>query len=353
MSGSAALGAAVALLLLPTVLYVLIVWLADKNEKEPLVDILLALVGGALVAPLLVAAAERVLGIPDSIYPPKLSHLPFEQPNLTGALVEELAKGLVILGLFLALPREFDNVMDGIVYGTVVGAGFALAENAAYVWELARVQHIVQLGLGSFWALFLGGLSHCVFSGIFGASLGLVREGPFPPRRLVWVPLLGLALASLYHTAYLMVGRAAGAYPPLSAIVSLADWAGLIFLAAIVGWAWHHEASIIHTMLGDEVDTGAVTAGELALLGTTGARTANELHALAVGGLRGYWLTRSLHQAQVDLAFRKWHLANRERLKGDQRATSDAENRARIADLRARLRSALARAAPGPARPGS
>lgn len=351
MTGSAALAAAAVVLLAPTVLYIIIVWLADKNEKEPLADILVAVAGGAVAAPLLVALVEQAVGIPDSIYPPKLSHLPFGDPNLAGALVEELAKGLVILALFIALPREFDNVMDGIVYGAVVGAGFALAENGAYLWELARVQEIVRLSLGSFWALFIGGLSQCVFSAIFGASLGLVRERSTAPVRLAWVPPLGIALAVLYHMAYLRVGRVAAEHPALAALTLLADWAGLLFLAAVVAWAWHHEASIIHTMLADEVEGGAVTASELALLGTTGARTANEVHALAVGGLRAYWLTRSLHQAQVELAFRKWHLANSERLTGVQRATTDAEYRGKIGALRERLRAALAHVTPEPRQP--
>jgi RsiW-degrading membrane proteinase PrsW (M82 family) len=348
MSGVEALLGGAAILLLPTILYIWVVWIADRNEKEPFVDIALAVVGGAVIAPLIAIGVERLLGLPDSVYPSKLAQIPFDGPNFGGAIVEEIAKGAVVLGLFVLLPREFDNVMDGIVYGTVVGAGFVLAENAAYLLDLARLQSAVTLSPAFFGVVLIGGLSQCVFSAVFGASLGVLREGSGPAGRLVWVPVVGFLLAALYHLGHLAIGRLAAQNAPLAILSLAADWAGLGLLAIVVAWAWHHEASIIHAMLADEVSSGAVTTGELALLGTTGARTANELHAFGVGGFRGYRLTRQLHQAQVELAFRKWHLANNERLKGGQRDTTEDEYRGQIRALRSRLNAELART--GPAR---
>src|SRR5258706_14411394 len=50
----------------------------------------------------------------------------------TAALPEELLKFAVVV-LFCARHKEFDEPMDGIVYGAVAALGFATFENIAYV----------------------------------------------------------------------------------------------------------------------------------------------------------------------------------------------------------------------------
>jgi protease PrsW len=52
----------------------------------------------------------------------------------TAALPEELLKFAVVV-LFCARHKEFDEPMDGIVYGAVASLGFATFENIAYVAE--------------------------------------------------------------------------------------------------------------------------------------------------------------------------------------------------------------------------
>ena len=43
-----------------------------------------------------------------------------------------------MLLLFLLVRNEFDNVLDGVVYGAVIGFGFAMTENTLYFIELLR-----------------------------------------------------------------------------------------------------------------------------------------------------------------------------------------------------------------------
>ena len=47
-------------------------------------------------------------------------------------MFEELSKGLAIFGMVVFLRREFDGVLDGIIYGVFVGIGFAATENVIY-----------------------------------------------------------------------------------------------------------------------------------------------------------------------------------------------------------------------------
>src|SRR5262245_20771619 len=51
---------------------------------------------------------------------------------ISAPLSEEFWKGLCVLGFFYFLRREFDGVVDGIVYATFCALGFAAVENVSY-----------------------------------------------------------------------------------------------------------------------------------------------------------------------------------------------------------------------------
>ncbi len=52
--------------------------------------------------------------------------------------VEEFAKGSVILLLALVRRKEFDGIIDGLVYAGMVGVGFAFTENILYYGRIFR-----------------------------------------------------------------------------------------------------------------------------------------------------------------------------------------------------------------------
>ncbi len=115
--------------------------------------------------------------------------------NLFGAvvqapIVEELAKGAGVLLIFWINRSHFDGPIDGIVYGGIVGAGFAFTENILYFassyvdpgapGELVSV--FVLRGLFSPFA-------HVMFTAWTGFALGLCaargRRGRWPLYLLV------------------------------------------------------------------------------------------------------------------------------------------------------------------------
>jgi protease PrsW len=118
---------------------------------------------------------------------------------IAGPLVEEIIKGLGLLILFLLLRNEFDNARDGLVYGALIGLGFNWVESALYVAQGYAEYGIAPYGqqLGGRFALF-GLAGHAMYTGLFGAFLGLARQ---TSRRWlkVFLPLLGLLLAILAH----------------------------------------------------------------------------------------------------------------------------------------------------------
>jgi protease PrsW len=140
---------------------------------------------------------------------------------LAAPLVEETMKGIGILLLFLLLRAEFDNMRDGFIYGALVGAGFNWVEAALYI-----AQGYTQFGkapwgmqLGARYALF-GLAGHALFSGMFGAMLGLARQTSSAWLRYL-APPAGLALAFAAHAlnnvlplVVTLMGSAEGKPPP-------------------------------------------------------------------------------------------------------------------------------------------
>jgi RsiW-degrading membrane proteinase PrsW (M82 family) len=140
---------------------------------------------------------------------------------ISAPIAEELAKALGVLLLFWLLRAEFDNMRDGIVYGALVGLGFNWFEAALYVAQGYAEYGVAPYGLqlGSRYAL-LGFGGHALFTGIFGASLGLAIQTGRKWIRIL-APIAGLVLAIAAHmlnnTLPLLValeGAAAGKPPP-------------------------------------------------------------------------------------------------------------------------------------------
>lgn len=118
---------------------------------------------------------------------------------ISAPIAEEITKALGVVIIFWLLRNEFDNMRDGIVYGALVGLGFNWYEAALYVAQGYAQSGIAPYGLqlGARYAL-LGFNGHALFTGVFGASLGLAIQ-----TRRRWLKILapigGLALAIGAH----------------------------------------------------------------------------------------------------------------------------------------------------------
>ena len=139
---------------------------------------------------------------------------------ISAPVVEEIAKASGVLVIFWLLRAEFDNMRDGLVYGGLVGLGFNWSEAALYVAQGYAQSGVAPYGaqLGARFALFgLGG--HAMFTGMFGASLGLAIQTRHRWLRIL-APVVGIALAIAAHMlnnalplVFALAGAAAGEFP--------------------------------------------------------------------------------------------------------------------------------------------
>lgn len=109
---------------------------------------------------------------------------------LTAGIPEEFFKFVVVAG-YCARRREFDEPMDGIVYGAVASLGFATLENVLYVGSGG-----LGLALGR---AFTAVPCHAFLGAIMGYFVG---QAKFRPQHRTALLATGLLLPMLLHSLY-------------------------------------------------------------------------------------------------------------------------------------------------------
>jgi len=136
--------------------------------KEPKLTILIVFFLGFLIclpAGILNTFSENVININNAELNKRLAH-----SFLGPAWAEELLKFL-ILYLIVVRRDEFNEPMDGIVYGVTVSLGFATYENYEYVFRLAETWNINPMDMAiarSYSAVPMHGLNGCLMGFYFG-----------------------------------------------------------------------------------------------------------------------------------------------------------------------------------------
>ena len=104
---------------------------------------------------------------------------------LAGPTVEEIAKTLGVVAIVLIARAQVNSVLDGVVYGAMVGLGFQTVENIVFAVgavALAGQGDDVQPVVATFLLRgFLAGIwSHTMFGALAGAGIGylVVRARP-------------------------------------------------------------------------------------------------------------------------------------------------------------------------------
>ncbi len=109
------------------------------------------------------------------------------------ALSEELSKYL-LLRRFIYPKKDFNEPIDGIVYGVMVGLGFATLENVMYVLNAGPNGFSTALARA-----FTAVPAHAAFGVLMGAYVGLAK---FIPQKAGIYAFIGVFLAVFFHGAY-------------------------------------------------------------------------------------------------------------------------------------------------------
>ncbi len=200
-----------ALSILPVILLMIFIYRADKYQKEPIKSLAKAFIGGMIAIPLDILLVNLINSV---IYSNTVFHTAF----MNAGLPEELSKFIIFM-IFIWRDKNFDEYMDGIVYATFIGLGFACVENVMYVFGASTES--LQTGVAT--GVVRGLLSvpgHFLFGVLMGYFLSMAK---FHKEKRGMYLLIALLLAAAGHGLFdwlLMVSEALG--PGIGTIIYLA-----------------------------------------------------------------------------------------------------------------------------------
>jgi len=175
----------------PAIFWLGYLYFKDRVQPEPLRTTGITYILGMLAAILAIQIFKvlPLLGIPED--PSALmdtNRLKFlwYSVGITG-FFEEFCKFLPFFFIVLRF-KPFDEEIDGIIYSSIIGLGFASYENARYL--------VYMDGLELFGRAFTSPLTHAIFASIWGYVVGAAW---FKSRSILKASLMGLGLAALCH----------------------------------------------------------------------------------------------------------------------------------------------------------
>jgi RsiW-degrading membrane proteinase PrsW (M82 family) len=333
---SMAIGAACALP--PLALYLWIPRLIDRFDPEPWWALALVLGWGAVAACGVAATVNTAVeALGSAVGGPELGQI--LGACVSAPVVEEGMKGLAVFGVFYFLRREFDGVVDGVIYATFAALGFAAVENVIYYGHAARADAAGDALAATFVVRgVLAPWGHPLYTSMTGIGFGIARETSRTWLR--WVaPLGGYFCAVTLHCIWNTAATVSG----FLTILMLPLW--FLFVLSFLGiliWLVARKGRIIRTHLQEEVLLGNLTREELALV------------CSPFGGLRatfgwGGAAGRGFVRAAARLGLCKWHAGRA--MRGRAKTVSAdwiVPLRQELFELRGQVARALGRAVPQP-----
>ena len=197
----------------PTVVYVSIAWWLDRYEMEPwwLLALTFSSALGAVPAIILAMISELAMMQPLLVHQSdgegsSFGFQPGEQAttvvvitmSVIAPVAEETLKAMPLLFIFFVFRREFDGLLDGLIYGALVGFGFAMTENFLYIFGAGASAGLPAEALVFFLRTIVFGMMHALWSSMFGIGLGIARYAR-SRTACVLAPCGGLLLGILMH----------------------------------------------------------------------------------------------------------------------------------------------------------
>lgn len=295
---------AVLLSFVPAFLCAAFIYWIDRYEKEP--KLLLGLVffwgavvatGGAIVSQLILEGTVKTATGSESA-------ADLAGTTLFAPLTEESLKGFAVLLVFLVLRKEFDSVLDGLVYAGVVALGFAATEDALYLFGESTKSGVD--GMMGLWVVrvVLGIWDHPFYTAWMG--LGLAASRLSRSALVRWLaPPAGWVLAVIAHSLHNSLATAAAEVNELGLLMLLLDWMGWFLMGVILLVALWRERKMLQSQLAEEVTRG--TLGEQHYrMALSPVHLGVRLRALFSGRLLA---TRRFYRLAGELAHKKQQLA--------------------------------------------
>lgn len=275
------------LIALPTWLYAWLVRRVDRYEHEPVRYLLAAFLWGAVPAVVLGVIIQVALDVPvRALLGAESVAAELVTTAVFAPVSEEILKGAAVALLYLRRRHEFDGWIDGIVYGSTVGFGFAFVENIGYLAGTSSVEEWWTL---YFLRVLVFGFMHGFWTSLTGIGFGLARNRRSAASKVALITggLLLATLGHVVHNASMVLSQSSD-----GTTMCLAGLNYFVLLALMIGLgviAGRRERALMRAHLQDEAPDVLAPEAFAALVAERGRRS----------------LPRGLVQAACELALAK------------------------------------------------
>jgi protease PrsW len=287
---------------LPMVCWSAIVWWFDRYEKEPFRLLLIAFLWGMIPAAAISILLELPLGQAGS---PTLrmaaSGYSFLGIGVVSPIIEEAVKLVGLLAIFRIARQEVDDPLDGIIYGAMVGFGFAAAENTLYFLTSRTVAELLLL---IFLRTMIFGAVHALFTAFTGLGLALAKYARTRWRSFLWAGG-GFAAAVAFHFTHNLGLYWAPKTPWGFYLSAVSFGVGFFILVMLFIGSLLRERKVIRKYLVSFAQQGILQPGQWENALSVRGRLRAEWGAIRVLDLKKYAAISRIYTIYAELAFKE------------------------------------------------
>jgi RsiW-degrading membrane proteinase PrsW (M82 family) len=271
-------------------LLILILFWLDRYEPEPARYRLAAIGWGGVVAVALSLVAEQLLfAVPGTNT--------FIETAIIAPVVEEAGKGLFLVVVVIFRRAQIHGLLDGLIYGALVGVGFAFVEDIVYY--LSSLQAGV-LPVTFFLRGVMGPFAHPLFTAAMGIGIGIAVTTRRPLLRVL-APILGYLAAVVMHGVWngSAFWGADGFFLAYAAIMLPLLAVGL----AVAIWARSREGKMLAAALQETATMGWIRPEEIRWVARLSDRMSARAYAKRIGGKPAAAALHEYQQTMTEIAF--------------------------------------------------
>ncbi len=286
---------------IPAILYAMFVYWLDRYEKESIFLVIGVFIWGAVVAAGGAFILNTLFGISVFIITGSEATSSLATGSVSAPLVEESLKGMAVLIVFIIFFKEFDNLLDGIVYAAIAALGFAATENSFYIYQYGAAEGTAgDIIFITFIRNVLVGWQHPFYTSFIGIGLATARLN----RNMlvkIGAPIVGWGVAVFTHAVHNTLATVIGGLGGLL-FGTIVDWTGWLFMFGVVLWAIFRERKFLVQYLLEESEHGIITAAQYRTACSAWAMSMARMNALFSGQYRA---TNRFYHLCAELAHKK------------------------------------------------
>ena len=293
--------------IIPAAIYTAGIYWIDRYEKEPLWLLTTTFLWGAIPSIIIALIFNTLLGIPIYVIFGDVTGDALVA-TFVAPFIEELIKAAVLFLILFFWRHQIDSLLDGIIYGAMVGMGFAMVENVFYFQAVYAEGGVDAWQVNIFMRAVIFGLNHSLYSAMSGLGIAIARLRKTGAMRYI-APIAGVSMAMFLHFVHNGLasfgGNALGELVCIPLLVNA--WGGVIITVIIIIWSLWQERQWIAKYLPEEVVAGTITADQLTVVSSGLGRISSNMKALFSGGIGTYRRNHRFLDRCTKLAYIKHH----------------------------------------------